>query len=314
MADLEMQTAILHGDLIQRVNLALPGYDNYKLTAALDGLFNTALAAAHATNAAVQLAAGSVAGASTRVATAEERLRGLARNVHSYIEAIPEEDASQADKMAALVALGFEQGEIGVLLDTAHLFTIIDDVLMNNASLPGVLQIPATIVNRMVNWKGVYDANVGLAGGGGRETLTLAKNDAKAMLLARIGRVRLFLCSCSDLGEQDPVLASYDFQPKRDPGDAQPQPKPLVAGPATWDAAARMLSVAALPQHATRLKAWRKIAGGEAEPCGMSETTSVNAAETAPFIPGGVYELWVTGRNSAGDGPISNKITWTAPV
>ena len=87
-----------------------------------------------------------------------------------------------------------------------------------------------------------------------------------------------------------------------------------MAGPASWDAATRTLSVAALPLHATRLVAWRKAVGGEAEPCGMSETTSVNAAETAPFVPGGHYKLWVTGHNSAGDGPPSNEIDWTAPV
>ena len=49
-------------------------------------------------------------------------------------------------------------------------------------------------------------------------------------------------------------------------------------------------------------------------PGGMSDNESVDAAETSPFVPGGIYELWVTGRNSAGDGPASNKINWTAPV
>ena len=76
----------------------------------------------------------------------------------------------------------------------------------------------------------------------------------------------------------------------------------------------RTLTVTALPEHARRLKAWRKIAGGEWEPCGLSDTTTVDAAETSPFIPGGVYELAVSGYNSAGDGPRSASVSWTAPL
>lgn len=138
------------------------------------------------------------------------------------------------------------------------------------------------------------------------------KDIARDTLAVRIAPVRHWLCSCSDDGEMDPERARYGFLPKRDTGDAQPQPRPEAAGPATWDASTRTLTVAALPDHATRLVAWRKITGGTAEPSGMSVNESVDAAETSPFVPGGIYELWVTGRNSAGDGPASNKITWTA--
>ena len=159
----------------------------------------------------------------------------------------------------------------------------------------------------------MHDANQELAAGGPREVLTRTKNDAKALLQARIGRARLYLCSCSDLGERDPEIARYGFQPKRDPGDAQPQPKPDVAGTFTWDAATRMGTVPELPAHTTFMVAWRQILGGEPEPCGISETVEVNFAETSPFIPAGHYKLWMTGRNSAGDGPKSNVVDWIAP-
>ena len=67
-----------------------------------------------------------------------------------------------------------------------------------------------------------------------------------------------------------------------------------------------------VPEHATRFMAWRKVAGSTPEPSGMSDTGTVGAAERSPFVPGGSYELWVTGRNSAGAGTASNKVTWTA--
>ena len=308
-----MQEAILHGDLITRVNTSRAPYDNRKLPAWLETAFTAALNAAHTTNAAVQLAAGSQAGAAGRVSTAFDRLAGLARNAHSHIESFPDDDVPPEDKLAALVSLGFEQGELGQLADPDHLFGIIGDILANNAALPALLRVPVGTMNRITNWKGVYDANQELAGGGPREVLTNNKNDAKDLLLARIARVRLYLCACSDLGEQDPEIARYDFQPKRAPGDAQPQPKPDAPGTFTWDGTTRTGTVPALPAHATLMVGWRQILGGEPEPCGISETGEVNFAETAPFLPAGHYKLWMTGRNSEGDGPKSNVIDWTAP-
>jgi hypothetical protein len=314
MADTKLQELILQGDLIARVNLAAPPYNPYKLPTVLDGLFTTSLAAARAANSALQLAAGDQTGARGRVQQARERLGGLARNAFNHLNSVPDEDASEQDRMSALVSLGFEQGELGVLSDPVHLMEIVTGILANNAQLPALLRVPGNIITRMTNWQSVLAANEGIAKGGGRGVLTDQKDTARDTLAARISRVRHWLCSCSDEAEQDPELARYDFQPRRDPGDAQPQPKPAAAGPVTWDAAARTLTVAGLPDHATRLVAWRKIAGGTPEPSGMSDTETVDAAETAPFVPGGAYELWVTGRNSAGDGPASNKIPWTAPV
>ena len=312
MADTKLQEFILHGDLIAQTNTDTPPYSPYKLPTALDGLFTASLAAARAANSAVQLAAGDQAGARGRVQQARERLAGLVRNAFNHVNSVPDEDASEQDRMDALVSLGYEQGALGVLSEPVHLMEIVTGILDNNGQLPALLRVPAAITTRLTNWKAVLQANEGIANGGGREVLTSQKDTARDTLAARIARVRHWLCSCSDEGEQDPELARWDFQPRRNPGDAQPQPKPAAAGPVTWDAATRMLTVASLPDHATRLVAWRKIAGGTPEPSGMSDTESVDAAETAPFVPGGAYELWVTGRNSAGDGPESNKIHWTA--
>ena len=312
MADTKLQELILLGDLIALTNGNCPPYNIHKLPEPLAGLFTTSLAAARAANSAVQLAAGDQAGARGRVQQARDRLAGLVRNAFSYVNSVPDEDATDQERLDALVSIGFDGGALGDLSDVTHLLQIVTDILANNPQLPPLLRVPSNIITRLTNWQSVLSANEGIAQGGTREVLTQQKDEARDTLAARIARVRHWLCSCSDEGETDPELARYGFQPKRAPGDAQPQPKPDAAGPVTWDAASRTLTVAALPDHATRLVAWRKITGGTPEPSGMSDNESVDAAETSPFVPGGIYELWVTGRNSAGDGPASNKITWTA--
>ncbi len=313
--DISLQEAILHADSIIATDDAQAPYSEYKFNAALRSAVAQALAAGRAANSAVQLAAGDQAGASVRVKSARTRLAELCRNAHSGVDAVPTDtDDEEREKIDALVSLGFDQGLLGDLAERGHLMAVVDAILANNASLPTAYRVSAAITSRLTNWRAVLVANEGIAKGGSREPLTAAKDAAKTVLFARIARVRLYISSCNDLGEYNPELARYDFQPKRDPGDAQPQPKPgAITGTPTWDAGARTLTIAALPEHARRLKAWRKIAGGDWEPCGLSDTTTVDAAETSPFIPGGVYELAVSGFNSAGDGPRSASVSWTAP-
>lgn len=54
---------------------------------------------------------------------------------------------------------------------------------------------------------------------------------------------------------------------------------------------------------------WRQILGGEPELAGQGDTGSVNFAEVGPFIPNGDYTLWMIGKNGAGYGPVSNKVS-----
>lgn len=316
MADIELIEAILHADTILSADTTQPPYSEYKFATALRTAVAQALADARSAYSAFQLAAGDQAGASARMTQARVRLGDLCRNAHSTIEAVPADtDAEEQEKIDALVSIGFTGGRLGNLGDRAHLLDVVDAILANNASLPAAYRVPAAITTRLTNWRAVNAANEVIARGGAREPLTAAKDAARTVLEKRISRVRLYISSCNDLGEYNPELARYDFQPKRDPGAAQPQPKPgAIVGVPTWNAGARTLTIAALPEHARRLKAWRKIAGGEWEPCGLSDTTTVDAAETSPFIPGGVYELAVSGFNSAGDGPRSVSVSWTAPL
>ena len=300
-------------DLILRVNTPLSGYERRKLPAWLDTDAATALSDARTQNSAWLFASGDVSGARLRVKEARVKLAGLVRNAHSYIGSLPEEEVSAADRIDALVSLGFERGDIGDLDDSTHLVTLADQIVRENGNLPAAVRVPTTIVTRLTNWLAVLRANETVAGGGSRQTLTDDKDSARDRLVQAIAQVRLFIGSTDPETESAAVLALYNFQPRRDPGDAQPQPLPGVPGTATFDAATRLLSVAALPEHATSLVAWRQAAGGEPEAVGISDTTSVSISDVSPVTSGVTYQLWVTGRNSRGDGLPSNKVNWTAP-
>lgn len=312
MADILMQESILHAQLILRVDDELSPYDEHKLSAAIRAAVTLALTDARQKNSASNRAAGDEAGAGRRLLEARAKIVGLIRNTHNEILSKPDDDVPAGEKEDALVTLGFDQGELGDLKDTVRVATLAQQILDENPNLPTSVRVSASIINRLTNWVGILNANQTIANGGARAAVTSAKNPARDLLLKRLARARLFYCSCTDEGEGDPFLARMDFQPKRDPGDAQPQPKPAAAGTATFDAATRILTIAALPEHATSIRAWRQSLGGAPEPCGISETTSVSAADVSPFIPGVTYDVWVTGHNSAGDGPASNKIRFTA--
>jgi len=118
----------------------------------------------------------------------------------------------------------------------------------------------------------------------------------------------------SDDEDQTPELAKIGKQPRRDRGEAEPEPFPDPAGTATFDAATSTLSVPALPAHATSLRAFRKPAGGTAELAGTSTTTTVSVIAAGPLTPGVTYEFWLAGHNFRGDGPESNHVTHAVPV
>ncbi len=114
--------------------------------------------------------------------------------------------------------------------------------------------------------------------------------------------------------DQTPELAKIGKQPRRPPGGAEPQPLPVAPGPATFDAAALTLSVAAMPDHATTLRAFRQPAGGTAQLAGTPTTTTVSVVAAGPLTPGVTDEFWLVGHNFRGDGPESNHVTHAVPV
>lgn len=178
--------------------------------------------------------------------------------------------------------------------------------------LPANLRYPANILTRLTTWLGVLDANKLIAGGDLLQTIIDDKDEKRDGLLKAISRVRYHYCAASDDGEKTVELARIGMQPKRDPGEAQPQPLPGALGTATFQASTRQLTVPAMPDHATFLVAWRKPAGGEAEQAGVSTEPVVGVSDFSPLQAGVTYELWVMGRNSRGSGPESNHVTFTA--
>ena len=76
--------------------------------------------------------------------------------------------------------------------------------------------------------------------------------------------------------------------------------------------ATRELTIPALPAHATFLRSKRQPAGGPETDAGVSSTTTVSVVGISPLTPGVSYSVWVVGVNSRGEGPASNKITFTA--
>ena len=116
----------------------------------------------------------------------------------------------------------------------------------------------------------------------------------------------------NDSADETPELAKIRFQPRRDPGDAQPQLLPGAAGAATWNATTRELSITGLSANASSLRAFRKPAGGDAEAAGVSTGTTVSVTGHAPLTPGVRNEVWLAGHNSRGDGAENSRVTFTA--
>ena len=171
---------------------------------------------------------------------------------------------------------------------------------------------PAAILTRIASWLAVLESNQVIARGGPREVVIEERDAARELLRKVNSRVRFYYCQASDDLDQTAELAKIGFQPRRDRGDAQPQPLPEVAGTATWNVATRELSIPALPLHATSLRGWRQALGDKPELGGVSTGTTVSVVSFAPLTPGATYDVWVTGHNSRGDGPASNKTRFTA--
>lgn len=312
MADSIMTHAILQGELVLMVNGTRSPYDLHRVNDPFLTEFTNALNDAKQGNSAAIFASGDQVGAQDRVDGARAKIVGLLHNGYYFIMAVPEEDLPLADREDALTSYGWEQGQLGDLQSVDRIEALAALAVSAGPQVVPAARYPAAVVSRINNWLGVLTANKSIASGGTRMTVIDQKDAQREMLLRKLARVRYLYCFASDAGEGNPELARIGFQPKRAPGDAQPEPLPDAPGVATWDAAARTMTVPDLPAHATYLVAWRQPLGGQAEEAGVSTTATVSASQFAPFLPGGVYDVWVTGRNSRGDGPASNKVRWTA--
>ena len=284
----------------------------FKLPADLRALADTRLALAKSKNAATSISAGDAAGASVQVQAALGKLREALRDGFHHIKGIPSDDITPAQRVQAFTHYGWQGSKLGALTSATRINHLVELAQAGVSSVLLIARYPSSVMNKINNWAAVLEAHEALAGGGTRQAAIEARNQSRDALQKANMRMRFFYCSQSDDGEKTAELARIGFQPKRDAGDAQPQPLPGAAGAATWNAATRELSMAALPEHATSLRAFRKPAGGEAEPAGVSTGTTVSVVAYAPLTPGVHYEVWLAGHNSRGDGPESARVTFTA--
>ena len=287
--------------------------DPFKLTAFLAALVLARITDAKAKNSAVVMSDGVVAGADVRRTDALFRLTNLLRNGYAYLLSIPEEDLPYAEQQKALKSYGWEDGNLGDLSQASRVESLARQVAVVAAdtSIPDLAKYPASLASRISNWLGILESTGTLANGGTHQGLVEQRNNSRDLLLAATSRVRHFYCSASDDVEYTPELARINMQPKRTPGQAQAAPKPDAPGTATFNATTHELSIDALPAHATFLRAYRQVLGGQPELAGVSTSTAVSIVSYSPLVTGAQYTVWLVGANSHGEGPESNKIAVT---
>lgn len=312
MADQASIDEIETGELIIQVDDARVSGDPFKLQTALHNLEAARLADAKAKYSASLLSSGSEVEASEQAAEALDKLRSGLRNGYNFIKGVPEEDITNAQRMGAFEAYGWEQGLIGDLSAPSRVQALAEQAVAASSSVIAAGRYPANIRTRIANWLDVLESNQVAAGGGPRQAVFDARDTATGLLRQCNSRVRFFYCQASDALDQTPELAKIGMQPRRDRGDAQPQDLPDATGTATWNLAARELSIPALPAHTTSLRGWRQALGDQPEIGGVSTGTTVSVVSISPLTPGATYDVWVTGHNSRGDGPESNKTRFTA--
>lgn len=314
MANQTILEDIETGGLILQVNTKRTAGDPFILPAALATLVQTRLDDATSANAAATLIEGDTVGASVLRAQSLGRLGELERNGYNYIKSIPSEDLSDDDRAEVFTAYGWTGGLLGDMESPDRIVTLAGNVAIvgTATTVPAAGKYPATLATRIANWLTTYKAASLVANGGDRQVVYQARNDAGKLLGYINSRVRYFYCTASDETDSTPELARIGMQPKRDPGEAESQPHPDAPGTATFHAAARELTIPEMPKHGTFLRAYRQPAGGPETIAGVSTDTTVSVVGFVPLTPGVVYEVWIVPANSRGEGPASNKISFTA--
>jgi hypothetical protein len=244
--------------------------DPFKLSSTLLTLVTDRLAAFKAKNAGATMVLASTLSASQQRQDALDRMANLLRNGYNYIGSVASDDISDAERLQCYTAYGWDQGNMGDLRSATRIQDLANLAVSAtaDATVPTAGKYPATLVTRISNWHATYDAANLLATGGSREVLIAQRNVATSDLQSANSRTRLFYCSASDDGESTPELSKINMQPKRGPGEAQPQRFPDAPGATTFDAATRELTIPGMPDHGGFIRAYRQPAGGSAELAG----------------------------------------------
>ena len=299
-------------ELTQTVDDARVVADPFKLLASLRTALDAALADLKLKDSSTLQSGGGLALASFNLRSALDQLKTLLRDGFNYVKGLGSYQITDGERLAVLTAYGWESGEIGVFTD-ARVESLANEA---SAATPTIAnpahRYPPALLTLIAGQLAIVNANQPTATGGAGQAATASRNTALDLLTILNSRVRFFYCAASNDLDQTPELANIGRQPRRDAGDAAAAPKPGPAGTATFDATALTLTLPVLPDHATTLRAIRQPAGGVAEVCGTSTTTTVSVTDLSPLTPGVTYEFWVVGHNAQGDGPESNHVTHVA--
>jgi len=303
----EIETA----ELIIAVDAGRAPTDTFKLPAYLLALVIARLADLRTKDAATLISEGGRVGGQINVRTALDTLNGLLHDGYNFIKGIASYSITAADRATVFTAYGWVGGELGDFSDAR-----IESLARQAAdATPGIAnpahRYPQALLDLIAAQLTILNNNQTAATGGTAQTATDLRDIALGLLQTANDRVRFHYCASSDDEDTTPELAKIGKQPRRDKGEAG-GPVPGAPGTATFDAAAKTLSVPAMPEGATTLRAYRKAAGGEAELAGTSTGTTVSVVGVGPLTPGVTSELWVAGHNSQGDGPESNHVSHTA--
>ncbi len=299
-------------ELAQSVDDGRVVADPFKLPTALRTLLNTRLADLKAKDAATLLTEGNRATASLNVRTALDQLQVLLRDGYNVIQGIGSFAITNADRLGVFTAYGWESGLIGEFTD-ARVEALANQAITATPSITNAAyRYPAALLTLITAQLAIVNASQPLATGGTAQAAIAARDLSLDLLQTANDRVRFWYCSASDDEDQTPELAKIGRQTRRASGDAASQPLLSTTGTATFDAVALTLTIPALPDHATSIRAFRKPAGGVAQLAGTSTTNVVSVVAAGPLTAGVTYELWLVGHNSQGDGPESNHITHVA--
>ena len=299
-------------ELTQAVDDARAATDPFKLIAATRTSLNDRVTDLKAKDAATLTTEAGRATASANVRTALDQLRTLLKDGFNFVQGLGSFAITDANRLGVFTAYGWESSLVGDVTD-ARLESLANQAL---TATPGIAdpahRYPAALLALITTQLGLVNTNQPLATGGSAQAATDARDAALDLLLLINARVRFFYCNASDDLDQTAELVKIGRQPRRDSGDAESQPLPLAPGAVTFAAAALTLTAPAMPDHATTLRAYRRVAGGTAELAGSSSTTTVSVIELGPLTSGVTYEFWLVGRNSQGEGPQSNHVTHVA--
>ncbi len=286
--------------------------DPFKLAAATRTLLDSRLADLQGKDAATLTSEGDRATASANLRAALDQLQKLLRDGYNFVQGLGSFAITDADRIGLFTAYGWESGLVGIFNDARVEALANQAITVTPTIADATHRYPAALLTLITAQLAIVNTNQPIATGGSAQGATDARDAALVLLQLINARVRFFYCNASDDLDQTAELVSIGRQPRRDAGAAAAQPLPAVPGQATFNAADLSLSVSALPDHATTLRAFRRPAGGTAELAGTSGTTTVSLTDLGPLTTGVTYEFWLVGHNSQGDGPQSNHVTHVA--